>query len=511
MSFLHVEGTKIVDEQGTEVVLRGAGLGGWMMMENFISGFPGCEFQIREALAEVLGEQKAEFFFDKFLEHFFGEADARFFKSLGLNCIRIAVNYHHFEDDANPRVLKPNAFKHLDRAIAACALHGIYTIIDLHSAPGGQSGGWHADGGTHLGAFWTHKDFQDRVVWLWTQLAARYKGNPWVAGYNVLNEPADPSAGAKRLVGLYDRVYKAIREDAGDGRHVLFLDGNTFATDFSGFPEDVRGGGRWANTAFAMHDYALEGFPGERGLHYRGTEEEVGVLRERYGRKRRWMDERGLCVWNGEWGPVYARREYEGAETDEINVRRERVLRDQLEIYKQVRTQPVEWFSDDITINIDKLSWSIWLYKDIGFQGMVYVSRGTPYMQHFEAFLARKHRLAVDAWGKDDTHVKHVYAPIEALVRDAVADDAHLKLYPPLWSVQERVTRIARTMLVAEFLVREWAEMFRGMDEERLEELAGSFGFANCEKREGLNRALREHAGVGAASRVEAEAVDRAT
>ena len=34
-------------------------------MENFISGFPGCEFQIREALAEVLGEDKSEFFFDK--------------------------------------------------------------------------------------------------------------------------------------------------------------------------------------------------------------------------------------------------------------------------------------------------------------------------------------------------------------------------------------------------------------------------------------------------------------
>ena len=74
----------------------------------------------------------------KFLEYFFGEKDAEFFKSLGLNCIRIAINYRHFEDDDSPRVLKTEGFKHLDRVIDACAKHGIYTIIDLHTTPGGQ-------------------------------------------------------------------------------------------------------------------------------------------------------------------------------------------------------------------------------------------------------------------------------------------------------------------------------------------------------------------------------------
>ena len=92
-------------------------------MENFITGYPGCEFQIRAALADVVGQEKSEFFFDKvsgravirpsifgradrgggavvlvqFLEHFFGEPDAAFFASLGLNCIRIAISYRHFE------------------------------------------------------------------------------------------------------------------------------------------------------------------------------------------------------------------------------------------------------------------------------------------------------------------------------------------------------------------------------------------------------------------------------
>ncbi|RXW17225.1 hypothetical protein EST38_g8619 [Candolleomyces aberdarensis] len=472
MSFLKVDGTRIVDASGNEVVLHGAGLGGWMTMENFISGFPGCEFQVREALTDTIGKEKAEFFFDKFLEHFFAEPDAIFFKSLGLNCIRIAVGYRHFQDDLNPRVLKPNCFKHLDRAISLCAKHSIYTVIDVHTAPGGQSGGWHADGGTHIGYFWTHKDFQDSFVWLWEQLATHYKDNPWIAGYNVLNEPADPHPEHQGLINMYDRLHETIR--AIDENHIIFLDGNTFATDFTKFPEDA--GTRWRNTAYAIHDYAIFGFPSSPEP-YTGSEAQKDRLVKTYKRKREWIDQHGLCVWNGEWGPVYARAEYDGNATDDINARRYAVLRDQLEIYEK-----------------DRLSWSIWLYKDIGFQGMVHVSPSTPYRRHFAQFLARKHRLAVDAWGKDDKDVKHVYQPIISLIENSVADPKYLKLYPPLWTLPERVTRISRTIMLAEFMVQEWADLFKGMDETQLEDLAKSFAFENCLKRDGLNEILTAHA-----------------
>ena len=57
-----------------------------------------------------------------------------------------------------------------------------------------------------------------------------------------------------------------------------------------------------------------------------------------------------------------------------------------------------------------------------------------------------------------------------------------------------RVARLARCMLLGEFLVREWAELFRGMEEEDLERMAASFRFESCVEREGLNRVLREHA-----------------
>lgn len=137
---LKVKGNKVVDNNGDEVLLRGAAIGGWMKyavtqciyftlwsdmlidifdtsMENFITGYPGHESQHRAAMRRVLGPEKYEFFFDKWLEYFFTEADAKFFAGLGLNCIRIPFNYRHFEDDMNPRVLKESGFKHLDRVI----------------------------------------------------------------------------------------------------------------------------------------------------------------------------------------------------------------------------------------------------------------------------------------------------------------------------------------------------------------------------------------------------------
>ncbi|TFL00181.1 glycoside hydrolase family 5 protein [Pterulicium gracile] len=440
-----------------------------MNMENFISGYPGCEFQIREALTASIGQEKSDLFFDKFLEYFFQESDAEFFKSLGLNAIRIAVNYRHFEDDMNPRVLKTEGFKHLDRVIDLCAKHGIYTIIDLHTAPGGQNTDWHADHGGHIANFWNHKDFQDRVVWLWEELAKHYAGNPWIAGYNPLNEPTDSKH--TRLVAFYKRLHKAIR--AVDPHHAIFFDGNTFASDFSHFGDACK---EWENTAYSIHDYSVFGFPDAPEV-YEASEAQQRRLRRSYEKKRQWMDENGLCVWNGEWGPVYARRQYDGDETDKINEARYKVLKDQLDIYKK-----------------DKLSWSIWLYKDIGFQGMVHLSLDTPYMKLFADFLAKKHRLAVDAWGADDTHVQETYKPLQDLIKKEIPEQ-YQHLYPaPIWRLESRITRISRNILVAEFLVAEWADHFQGKSDAEIDEIAASFKFEHCLKREGLNKVLTDHA-----------------
>lgn len=304
-----------------------------------------------------------------------------------------------------------------------------------------------------------------------------------------MNEPSD--AKHIRLVGFYDRVHAAIR--AVDTNHILFLDGNTYSTDFSHFPEDS--GTRWTNTAFAIHDYSIYGFP-KAPEPYERTPEQLRRVGRSYEKKREWMDKKGLCVWNGEWGPVYARTEYDGEKTDEINERRYMVLKDQLDIYQKVRLFTHLWSFVLSQLHVqDRLSWSIWLYKDIGFQGMVHVSRETPYMKLLKDFLEKKHKLAIDSWGADDTYVRDIYNPLVDLIKTNVKDPKHLEMYPyPVWTVTERVNRMARALLLGEIFVQEWAAYFRGMDEAQLDALAQSFKFENCLKRDGLNKILMEHA-----------------
>jgi hypothetical protein len=117
----------------------------------------------------------------------------------------------------------------------------------MHAVPGGQNPDWHSDNPTGYAAFWDYKDHQDRTVWLWEQIAARYRDNPWVAGYNPLNEPCDPEH--VRLPAFYARIEKAIR--AIDGNHILWLDGNTFAMEWKGFDSVL------PNCVYAMHDYSV--------------------------------------------------------------------------------------------------------------------------------------------------------------------------------------------------------------------------------------------------------------
>lgn len=121
---------------------------------------------------------------------------------------------------------------------------------------------------------------------------------------------------------------------------------------------------------------------------------------------------------------------------------------------------------------------------------MVYVSQETKYMTLFKVFLSRKHRLAVDAWGADTSAVQHIYQPLINHITQQIPPENQV-LYPaPVWKMPERVGRLSRCMLVAEYLVKEWAEYFHDKSEAELDEIAQSFKFENCLHRDKLNEIL---------------------
>lgn len=99
-----------------------------------------------------------------------------------------------------------------------------------------------------------------------------------------MNEPADPDH--VNLQAWYRRVEKEIR--AVDPDHILYLDGNTYAMDFSAFKEVL------PNCVYAIHDYATMGFPA--GEPYLGTPEQDETLRKSYERKVEFMKAHNVPV-----------------------------------------------------------------------------------------------------------------------------------------------------------------------------------------------------------------------
>ncbi|MFI7611236.1 glycoside hydrolase family 5 protein [Nonomuraea terrae] len=456
MEWISVSGDRLAGESGRTVVLAGVGLGGWMNMENFITGYPATESLQRAALRRVLGQDGYERFFRRFLTDFFDADDARHLASLGLNSVRVPFNYRHFEDDDRPFVLKEEGFAWLDRVIGLCADAGLYTILDLHAVPGRQNQHWHSDNPTHWAEFWNQRHYQDRVVHLWEAIADRYRDRPEVAGYNPVNEPAD-SSGA--VIGpFYERLEQAIR--AVDDRHVLFLDGNRYSTDFSIF------GDPFPNTVYTAHDYALPGiaagssYPGvTRGEHF-----DRSVVEQTFLRRTEFMRRTGTPVWIGEFGPVY-----DG--DPERDRSRLRLLRDQLEIYRE-----------------HGASWSLWTYKDIGLQGLVYARPDSAYVRRIAPVLEKKKRLGADSWGGSDEHVRHLLEPIEELFDK---EFPHFDPFP--WGRKPWIQTLVRNIMFAEPLVGDFARCFEGVTPDEAEELAGCFAFAACERRGPLNDVLREH------------------
>jgi len=440
---LSVRGTQLVNADGEAVRLRGFGLGGWLNMENFITGYPATEFQQRAVLRRVLGDEGYERFFSSFLDDFFTDADAEYLASMGMNSVRIPFNYRHFEDDSQPFEIKPEGFRRLDQAIDACARNGIYSILDLHALPGRQNQHWHSDNPTHWADFWAQRQFQDRVVNLWEAIAERYRENPWVAGYNPVNEPAD--ARGDTIGPFYRRLESAIR--AIDPDHVLFLDGNRYSTQFDQLGDPL------PNTVYTAHDYALPGFAdgGPYPGVSRGQRVDRDVVEETFLARTRYMRETRTPIWVGEFGPVYTGDAVRDAG-------RYQLLRDQLEIY---RTHDA--------------SWALWTYKDIGLQGVVYPPAASPYLSRLAPVLEKKARLGVDSWGSTDAGVRDILAPIEALFLREFPD---FEPYP--WGQKRWIHGIVRHVMLAEAMVGDFGRAFEGVDPDEAAVLGASFAFDRC-------------------------------
>ncbi|MEN6429067.1 MAG: cellulase family glycosylhydrolase [Phycisphaerales bacterium] len=241
LTFLRTRGQDMVDESGRKVLLRGVGLGNWMLPEGYMWKFGDQgdrPRKIEKIVSDLIGQESAARFWSEYRKSYITEADVARIAELGFNSVRPALNARLFLTEGDDAAYVEEGFRLLDNLVAWCREHQIYVIIDMHGAPGGQTGTNIDDSPDDQAGLFVDKRNQDRLVDLWVKIAARYKDEPTVAGYDLLNEPLPQRTGAAQkykdqLEPLYKRITAAIREV--DKRHMITLEGADWANDWSIF------------------------------------------------------------------------------------------------------------------------------------------------------------------------------------------------------------------------------------------------------------------------------------
>jgi glucan 1,3-beta-glucosidase len=160
-------------------------------------------------MREKLGEEATSAVLREHRETFVTEDDFRRIQSLGFNAVRIPFGYWVLTGPANGDVFEGPCLEYLDRALAWCKAYGLQVLLDLHGAPGGESGEKPC-GRERKTWRWEDWRFDDSINAL-RFLAERYRGNPCVTGISVCNEPSE-AVPSEVLCHFYDRAVRAIRE-----------------------------------------------------------------------------------------------------------------------------------------------------------------------------------------------------------------------------------------------------------------------------------------------------------
>ncbi|HET7896960.1 MAG TPA: cellulase family glycosylhydrolase, partial [Flavisolibacter sp.] len=129
-----------------------------------------------------------------------------------------------------------HGFQLLDKLLTWCRKEQLYVLLDMHCAPGGQTGDNIDDGDGYPFLFESEAD-QQLTTSIWQRIAARYKDDPIVMGYDLLNEPIATYFDAKqfnhKLEPLYKRITAAIRQV--DKNHLIVLGGAQWDSNFAPF------------------------------------------------------------------------------------------------------------------------------------------------------------------------------------------------------------------------------------------------------------------------------------
>jgi hypothetical protein len=246
--FVHTEGQNLVAPDGKPLLLRGTNLGNWLVQEGYMFGLkdgPQSAREIEAFFNELIGPAEAANFWQAYRDNYVTEDDIRFLHQAGVNSLRVPFHYRFFEPGND------EGFARIDKLAGWAHKYGIYLVLDMHCAPGGQTG-------TNIDDSWGYPwlfespEEQERTIAVWKRIAEHYRDNPTILGYDLLNEPIPHFPQVQKynaaLEPLYKRITAAIRQV--DAHHVIILGGARWDTNFSvfGAPFD-------RNAMYTFHTY----------------------------------------------------------------------------------------------------------------------------------------------------------------------------------------------------------------------------------------------------------------
>lgn len=233
-SYYRREGDRIVAPEGALPFQRGMGLGGWLLPEGYMWDLEGpvdSPRRMEQLVTELLGPGAAAEFWREYRARFITAQDITQIAAAGFDHVRLPLNARMLFDGDD---LIDEGIAHVDRTIAWCREAGISCVLDLHGAPGGQTGENIDDSPRRLPELFTDPAFYQQGLRLWQLLAQRYADEPAVSAYDLLNEPLPEKHAAlvPRLAEFYRDVIAVIRE--ADPHHLLSIEGWNWSTRFDG-------------------------------------------------------------------------------------------------------------------------------------------------------------------------------------------------------------------------------------------------------------------------------------
>lgn len=231
--FVHTEGSNLVTPDGQQLLLRGTNLGNWLVPEGYmfmVDRGAASPREIERLFNELIGPSAADNFWSEYRRRYIGKQDIHFLRQAGFNSVRIPLHYKFFLADDS------EGFKLLDQVVGWAREEGLWVVLDMHCAPGGQTG-------TNIDDSWGYpwlfesKREQDLAVEIWTRIARHYRDEPAILGYDLLNEPIPPFSQIAKynslLEPLYRRMTAAVRNV--DSEHIIVVEGAQWDGNFAIF------------------------------------------------------------------------------------------------------------------------------------------------------------------------------------------------------------------------------------------------------------------------------------